>query len=235
MSTLQIVAPAAGRLLGWVLSGVPVVTAGALLGEVEDAGGKVHELRAPAAGRFWPLTKRGELVTAGEPLATLDAKGSEGMPTGPSEAKIVQSPSRPPQRSPAPPVAIPVAREAPIVEELTLDPPSNAPGGATRGAGVSSPSLSASRGSGGNVARQKTRNRTYSMAVHQEDELKRIVHRLALEGGPAVNESELVRAAVAMLLALHRPALLDVIEANKARERAGAYGVGRPRPGRGKR
>lgn len=84
-------------------------------------------------------------------------------------------------------------------------------------------------------SRKKTKNRTYSIGEHQEIGIAKLAAELSLEAIederiPTVNESELVRAAVDILLSLPRPALLDVIRANKRRETEGKFGVGRPRP-----
>jgi hypothetical protein len=52
------------------------------------------------------------------------------------------------------------------------------------------------------------------------------------DNAPNCNESELVRAAVEMLLSLPQPALLQWVEENRRREEAGRYGTGFPRPGK---
>ena len=84
---------------------------------------------------------------------------------------------------------------------------------------------------------KKTVNRTYSIGDHQEADIARLAKTLQLEALsddsilPA-NESELVRAAVDLLLGLPRPALLEVLRANREREKVGKWGRGRPRPGK---
>ena len=82
---------------------------------------------------------------------------------------------------------------------------------------------------------KKTVNRTYSIGDHQEADIARLAKTLQLESLaddsiPPTNESELIRAAVDLLLGLPRPALLEVLRANREREKAGKWGRGRPRP-----
>jgi pyruvate/2-oxoglutarate dehydrogenase complex dihydrolipoamide acyltransferase (E2) component len=83
--------------------------------------------------------------------------------------------------------------------------------------------------------RKRTKNRTYSIGDHQEAGIARLAKALQLEAldnpeVPAVNESELVRAAVEMLLDLPRPALMAILKANREGEKRGKWGRGRPRP-----
>lgn len=82
--------------------------------------------------------------------------------------------------------------------------------------------------------RGKTTHKTYHLEEGQVQRIKRLSLELKLDAHAPVdcNESELVRAAVEMLLELPRPALRAVIKANREREKAGRYGSGWPRPGK---
>ena len=82
--------------------------------------------------------------------------------------------------------------------------------------------------------RGKTTHKTYHLEEGQVQRIRRLALELKLDDQAPVdcNESELVRAAVEMLLELPRPALRAVIKANREREKAGRYGSGWPRPGR---
>lgn len=80
---------------------------------------------------------------------------------------------------------------------------------------------------------KRTKNRTYSVGAHQERALARLAAELKLDdSSPTVNESELVRVAIEMLLELPRPALLAMIRSNKRHEAKEKFGTGRPRPGK---
>lgn len=81
--------------------------------------------------------------------------------------------------------------------------------------------------------RQRTRHATWHVTDEQADRLKKTVAQLTLQNISA-NESELVRAALEMFFALPEPARQAMIRENKEREMAGRYGVGWPKPGRGR-
>lgn len=213
MPDIMIAAPAAGRLLGWAIAGVQLVTGGELLGEIEAPDGTRYPLRAPGEGEAWRRAKRGDLVEEGTPVAGFTARTpSEALqqPLAPAPAAPRSTPAPAPARATAAPTA---PRSVPIVEELKLEPPPP-------------PSAPA------RTPRPRTKHATYHLTDNQQERLKRLVLELKLEGGElaTMSESEALRAAVEMLLALPGPALAATLRENRARERAGKYGVGWPRP-----
>lgn len=75
--------------------------------------------------------------------------------------------------------------------------------------------------------REKTRHHTTHLTPSQIRRVKKLGQRLDLEDVvPGCGEAELMRAAIEMLLDLPEPALLAVIEKNRAKEKAGGYGTG---------
>lgn len=83
--------------------------------------------------------------------------------------------------------------------------------------------------------RRKTTHKTYHIEASQVARVKRLALELQLADDEALdyNESELVRAAIELLLELPRPALLATLRVNREREKQGCYGSGWPRPGKG--
>ena len=217
MQAITIPAPAAGRLLGWAIAGVQLVTGGELLGEIEASDGTRYPLLAPTAGEVWRRAERGDLVEVGAPVAGFTPSApSEALqrPPAPSTASPQPTPTPVPARATAVPSA---PRKVPIVEELELE--SLAPRPTPVPASARTP-------------RPRTKHATYHLTDDQQERLKRLVLELKLEGGElaTMSESEALRAAVEMLLALPAPALAATLRENRARERAGKYGVGWPRP-----
>ncbi len=87
--------------------------------------------------------------------------------------------------------------------------------------------------SSGKKNRPKTRHRSYHVTDQQEEAIRELSLQMKLDrSAPNVNESELVRCAIEMLLELPQPALLAMIEKNREKEKAQRYGTGWPRPGR---
>lgn len=82
--------------------------------------------------------------------------------------------------------------------------------------------------------RRKTTHKTYHIEKGQVARVKRLALELQLseQGAADYNESELVRAAIELLLDLPRPALLATLGVNREREKHGRYGSGWPRPGK---
>lgn len=227
---LELAAPATGRVLGWAIAGVEVVTAGRLLCEVLGEDGGRHELRAPVAGQVRQAANRGATVEAGARLATLYPSQPVERATAPYSAPqppTARYSGRPaPSPSSAAPEARhsapqpPTARAAPVMEELTMPRKKAAP------APAPSPSPS--------VEGKRTLHATFHITPSQQARLKRRVLELKLEGGElaSVGESEALRAALELLLELPAPALAAVLKQNRERERAGKYGAGWPRPSR---
>lgn len=81
---------------------------------------------------------------------------------------------------------------------------------------------------------RKTTHKTYHVEESQVQRVKRLALELQLDDQAPLdcNESELIRAAIEMLLALPRPALQATLSVNRDREKAGRYGSGWPRPGK---
>lgn len=242
-------APSAGRVIKWNVAAGAVVEKYATLGEFEDDSGPV-ELTAPVAGIMGRPVASGAAVQAGATLCYI-APPQQDSPLVLHVPIVEQSRQNAPRATQSPTRA----NNAPIAPAIALeDAPPPAPtkaaqSGPRRGFPSAQPQadqaalaaqvveLESKPKGKGRAKPKRTRNRTYSIGEHQEAALARLAGALSLEhidnsNIPAVNESELVRAAVEMLLGLPRPALLDVIKANKEREKAGAFGVGRPRPGK---
>ena len=228
-----VTAPEPGTLLGWGVAGGQLVEAGARLGEVLSAAGERLALLAPERGTITLLAKqRGQPVEAGQPLAEISPSRPSEALQGATRGASAQRGTRPPHepKSPVasrlarhePPSAPSAPREAPIVEELRLEAPE--PLSPPPALATAAPSQHAERPPA-KGERLRTKNRTYSIGTHHERAIARLAHELALDdSAPSAGESELVRAALSMLLDLPRPALVALVERNKARERAGGYG-----------
>jgi pyruvate/2-oxoglutarate dehydrogenase complex dihydrolipoamide acyltransferase (E2) component len=152
-------------------------------------------------------------------------------PDAPVTRLIPQSPSVPIQEPPAPLKALtrrstmgPLQEEntSPPIEELTM-PESGTQGVEPRPQSATPKSQ-----------RRKTAHKTYHIESSQVTRLKRLALELQLaeQGTFDYNESELVRAAIELLLELPRPALIATLGVNREREKQGCYGSGWPRPGK---
>lgn len=227
----------AGRLVRYMVRPGQRVEKDATIARVLDAGGLPVDVAAPFSGEVASLPfQQGECFPVGAAIAYLisDAPQARQRPApvapAPTVAAIAKTPQRAtgeasePVEQPAPlpiaPPAPPRRSTMPPALELTILEPEE------------EPALELVK-----PTKKKTKNRTYTLGSHQEASIARLAHELnglALDGkGKGVNESELVRAAVRMLLDLPRPALIAMIDANKAQEKQEGWGTGRPRPGRG--
>lgn len=185
---------------------------------------------APIPGIVRIIATAGSWVETGDILATIETPSS--APTKPKR-RIMAECGEPTSPRPTPPSSIPssiatqpaslqsteISNPKVIVEELKLTPQQVAPPRTNK-----------------RKEKKRTKNRTYSIGLHQERALARLAAELKLDDtAPNVNESELVRVAIEMLLELPQPALLTMIRANKQHEAKEKFGTGRPRPGKSER
>jgi pyruvate/2-oxoglutarate dehydrogenase complex dihydrolipoamide acyltransferase (E2) component len=207
-------AEASGTLNAWRVQKGQIVEVGDVLATVRSAKNGGYVVKAACSGVIRAIiAPAGKKLAAGEVVCYIES----------------QSAPAPPQRTPAPrarentsvtgsasqPSTMPAKRQStlPAVEDSSI------PATATK------------------IDERPKRGRTTHQTYHlSEDQVKRI-KRLSLEmkldeEAPNCNESELVRAAVEMLLSLPQPALLQWVEENRRREEAGRYGTGFPRPGK---
>lgn len=239
MQALTIPAPVSGTLLGWVLSPSRVVKADELLGEVRAADGTRHAILAPADGYFSAGPNGGAAVEEGAQLATLHpsrtaadaprAAVRAAMPAPvlsptpiaprpverPVEARAPSSPPVEVERSapPTPPARV-ERRGPPIMMELTMSPDAR------------------KRPLPPVPEQERLERKTYYLTPSQMARIRALSDELTSGGEGATGESEILRAAVELLLAHSTPALLAILKENRERERRGRYGSGYPRPGR---
>ena len=233
--------PAAGKgVLSWIAIDGQQVETGAPIARF-IVGTPAHTIMAPCTGRLSRTTPDNTTLMGGSVVGWV-SEGEQGTaaPTPQKPLQAAAAVSGPNTRTATearnPPQQVQAA--APKIEAST-EPRTR------RGSHIEAATLAAAvvelpgdvGKKGQKRASKKTVNRTYSIGDHQEADIARLAKTLQLEALsddsiPPANESELVRAAVDLLLGLPRPALLDVLKANREREKAGKWGRGRPRPGK---
>jgi hypothetical protein len=234
--------PAAGKgVLLWIAADGQQVDTGQQIARFM-VGNVEHRVDAPGTGQLTRTTPDNITLVGASVIGWVN-EGVTGTAAAASQ-KPLQSPVRPApvaEGKPSSKNAAPESRQQVQTVEpktATTDPRprrgSHIEAAALSAAVVELPSEPKER-KGAKRRDKKTKNRTYSIGEHQEADIARLAKTLQLEALsddsiPAVNESELIRAAVDMLLGLPRPALLDVLNANREREKAGKWGRGRPRP-----
>jgi pyruvate/2-oxoglutarate dehydrogenase complex dihydrolipoamide acyltransferase (E2) component len=180
------------------------------------------DITAPAAGHLTALMfPEGATVAAGAIVAYVTPQRPVERPQAPESHNTPQAPAAPQERPQAEPGEA-IEDRSPRRRGSHVAPLEVVP--------IVEPAPAASK-----PRRKRTKNRTYSIGEHQEAGIARLAKALQLEAldnpeVPAVNESELVRAAVEMLLDLPRPALMAILKANREGEKRGKWGRGRPRP-----
>lgn len=250
--------PNAGKgVLSWIANDGEQAEAGRPIA-LFTVGTVAHEVLSPSAGRVYRVTPNG-VTLAGNSVVGRVHEGESG--NGPVNTyNRIKSPTPfgrennhvPTEKRTYPPLnasepqimqevkvtpATPSFVEAPKARRGTHIEPTPLQGAAVlAGQVVELPSEKATKGTKKPQAK-KTKNRTYSIGDHQEGDIAKLSKALQLEALdndaiPACNESEIVRAAVDLLLGLPRPALLEVLRANREREKVGKWGRGRPRPGK---
>jgi pyruvate/2-oxoglutarate dehydrogenase complex dihydrolipoamide acyltransferase (E2) component len=199
---IEITTPAAGRLSALMFRPGDKIDAGAALAYVRLPGPPPH------VGEARPrlVLRRGSLGPLGRPAAAVGSPN--GLGTQPRAPAHVSGPN----------AAIGAAAAA---DRRAIAPQSLGLGANDR------PQISSER-----PQKKRTKRHTYHLEEGQIEAIRRLALKLNLQGDATIraSESELVRVALAMLLDLPRPALVEMIRANKSREQAGKYGSGFPRP-----
>ena len=230
--------PAAGMgRLSWLCEDGEQVSEGQPVARF-NVGNVAHNVAAPATGRLTIIAKVAESVTmqGGNPIGKVDTGTTGNAPKRATMPLESPAPSTRPNTKPAPvptqPASV-VPPAAAIVEQPaprrrgTITPPIEV---------VEIVEPQATIEPKGKGKSKRAVNRTYSVGSHQEQAIAKLAKTLSLaalddESIPTgVNESELVRAGIELLLGLPRPALLDVLKGNRDREKRGKWGRGRPRP-----
>jgi pyruvate/2-oxoglutarate dehydrogenase complex dihydrolipoamide acyltransferase (E2) component len=209
-------AAAPGTLHAWKVQKGQVVEAGEVLAIVRSATSGHYQLLASCAGIVRAiLAPVGKKLTPSEVVCYVEPQDA------PESRQASDATPRPRQGQNASQRPNGVASDAitrrpstqPAVEELSVP---------------STPAASSTK-----PQRGRTTHKTYHLSEEQTRRIKRLSLELRLDdNAPDCNESELVRAAVEMLLSLPQPALLQWVEENRRREAAGRYGTGFPRPGK---
>lgn len=218
---LDILAPADGMLAGWAIAGSEVVREGALLGEVLTPDDGAIEFRAPWAGRVVRNVARATQVTEGQVIAVLHYTSDTPRHVPHVEELVIDDP---PPTTRENVVDAPEVREAHPASNSTPTTPHARPG-APQATSRDTPR-----------PRPRTSHATYHLTDQQVADLKALaaLHKEIGEGTSMANvsESELLRAALDLFLALPAPVRAPIIERNRQKERDLGYGVGWPRPRR---
>jgi pyruvate/2-oxoglutarate dehydrogenase complex dihydrolipoamide acyltransferase (E2) component len=209
-------AEATGTLHLWKVQKGQQVSVGDALAWVRSADNGGHTIRAACSGVIRAIiAPAGKKLTAGEVVCYVEPQDA---PESRQASDATPRPGQPRNASQRPNGA---------AHEVIARRPSTLP--AVEEASVpSTPAASSTK-----PKRGRTTHKTYHLSEEQTKRIKRLSLELRLDdNAPDCNESELVRAAVEMLLSLPQPALLQWVEENRRREAAGRYGTGFPRPGK---